>query len=149
MRFVTGRHMRHARFAHSFEVEDVVGMVRTLFKGRLVFHEGMDEIAPGVSLHHIGGHTPGLQSVRVHTQSGWVVLASDAAHYYEHMEQGRVFTSMFNLGDALEGYDTLRRLAESPRHIVPGHDPLVMARYPAVSKELEGIAVRLDVSPRD
>jgi len=24
-----------------------------------------------------------------------------------------------------------------------------MARYPAVSKELEGIAVRLDVSPRD
>jgi len=25
----------------------------------------------------------------------------------------------------------------------------VMARYPAVSKELEGIAVRLDVSPRD
>jgi hypothetical protein len=56
---------------------------------------------------------------------------------------------MFNLGDALEGYDTLRRLAESPRHIVPGHDPLVMARYPAVSKALEGIAVRLDVSPRD
>jgi len=149
MRFVTGRHMRHARFAHSFEVEDVVGMVRTLFKGRLVFHEGMDEIAAGVSLHHIGGNTTGLQSVRVHTQRGWVVLASDAAHYYEHMEKGRVFTSMFNLGDALEGYDTLRRLAESPRHIVPGHDPLVMARYPAVSKELEGIAVRLDVSPRD
>ena len=29
MRFVTGRHMRHSRFAHSFEVEDVVGMVRT------------------------------------------------------------------------------------------------------------------------
>jgi len=56
---------------------------------------------------------------------------------------------LFNLGDALEGYDTLRCLAESPRHIVPGHDPLVMARYPAVSKELEGIAVRLDVSPRD
>lgn len=147
MRFVTGRHMRHARFAHSFEVEDVVGMVRMLFKGRVLFHKGEEELAPGVSLHHIGGHTPGMQSVRVHTQRGWVVLASDAAHYYEHMETGRCFTSMFNLGDALEGYDTLRRLAESPRHIVPGHDPLVMARYPAVSKELEGIAVRLDVMP--
>jgi hypothetical protein len=47
----------------------------------------------------------------------------------------------------LEGYDTLRRLADSPKHIIPGHDPLVMARYPAVSKELEGIAVRLDVMP--
>ena len=85
--------------------------------------------------------------MRVHTKRGWVVLASDAAHYYEHMEKGRVFTSMFNLGDALEGYDTLRKLAASPKHIVPGHDPLVMKRYPAPSKELEGIAVRLDVMP--
>jgi glyoxylase-like metal-dependent hydrolase (beta-lactamase superfamily II) len=149
MRFVTGRHMRHARFAHSFEVEDVVGMVRMLFRNRVVFHQGAEELAPGVSLHHIGGHTPGLQSVRVHTQRGWVVLASDAAHYYEHMEAGRVFTSMYNIGDALEGYDKLRRLADSPRHIVPGHDPLVMARYPAVSKALDGVAVRLDVMPRE
>jgi glyoxylase-like metal-dependent hydrolase (beta-lactamase superfamily II) len=90
-----------------------------------------------------------MQSVRVHTKRGWVVLASDAAHYYEHMETGRCFTSMYNLGDALEGYDTLRRLAASPQHIIPGHDPLVMARYPAVSRELEGIAVRLDVMPRE
>jgi glyoxylase-like metal-dependent hydrolase (beta-lactamase superfamily II) len=149
MRFVTGRHMRHHRFAHSFEVEDVVGMVRMLFKGRVHFHNGMADLAPGISLHHIGGHTPGLQSVRVHTQRGWVVLASDAAHYYEHMEKGRVFTSMYNLGDALEGYDTLRGLAESPRHLIPGHDPLVMARYPAAGKGLEGIAVRLDVMPKE
>jgi glyoxylase-like metal-dependent hydrolase (beta-lactamase superfamily II) len=102
-----------------------------------------------VSLHHIGGHTPGLQSVRVHTRRGWVVLASDAAHYYEHMEAGRCFPTIFNLGDVLEGYDTLRRLADSPRHVVPGHDPLVMARYPAVSKALEGVAVRLDAMPRE
>jgi hypothetical protein len=31
---------------------------------------------------------------------------------------------------------------------VPGHDPLVMSRYPAASGDLEGIAVRLDVMPR-
>jgi len=149
MRFVTGRHMRHRQLAHSYEVEDVVGMVRQVFRGRVLFHDGTGEIAPGVSLHRIGGHTPGVQSVRVHTRRGWVVLASDATHYYEHMDNGRVFTTMYNLGDALEGYDTLRRLADSPQHIIPGHDPLVMARYPAVSKELEGIAVRLDVAPRE
>lgn len=148
MRFVTGRHMRHAQFRHSYEVDDVVGVVRAVFKGRVVFHDGAAEIAPGISLHHIGGHTPGVQSVRVHTKRGWVVLASDATHYYEHMEQGRCFTTMYNLGDTLEGYDTLRRLAGSPQHVIPGHDPLVMERYPAVSKELEGVAVRLDVMPR-
>jgi glyoxylase-like metal-dependent hydrolase (beta-lactamase superfamily II) len=149
MNFVTGRRMRHARFAHSIEVEDVVGMVRLLFKGRLAFHRGAEELAPGVSLHHIGGHTPGLQSVRVHTRRGWVVLASDASHYYEHFETGRCFPTVVDVGGVLEGYDVLHRLADSRRHIVPGHDPLVMARYPAVSKALEGIAVRLDVAPRE
>ena len=47
----------------------------------------------------------------------------------------------------VEGYDKLRALAESPQHIIPGHDPLVMQRYPAPSKALEGIVVRLDVTP--
>ncbi len=87
--------------------------------------------------------------MRVHTQRGWVVLASDATHYYEHFETGRCFPSIVDLGRVLEGYDILRNLADSPGHVVPGHDPLVMARYPAVSKELEGIAVRLDVMPKE
>ena len=76
------------------------------------------------------------------------MLASDASHYYEHFEKGRVFPTTFNIGGVLEGYGKLHRLAESPQHIVPGHDPLVMSRYPAASGDLEGIAVRLDVMPR-
>jgi hypothetical protein len=47
----------------------------------------------------------------------------------------------------LAGFDTLRRLATSLQHIIPGHDPLVLQRYPAVSPELAGIAVRLDADP--
>jgi hypothetical protein len=41
------------------------------------------------------------------------------------------------------GYERLRSLAASPGHVIPGHDPLVMQRYPA-AKGFEGIAVRLD-----
>jgi hypothetical protein len=41
----------------------------------------------------------------------------------------------------------LHRLAASPQHIVPGHDPLVMRRYPSPARELEGMAVRLDAEP--
>lgn len=147
MSFVTGRHMRNQFFRRSFEIEHVVGMVRMVFKDRVVFHKGDDDIAPGVSVHHIGGHTPGMQSVRVHTRRGWVVLASDASHYYEHMEQRRCFPAVFHVGQALDGYDKLLRLADSPQHIVPGHDPLVLKRYLPPSPELAGIAVRLDVAP--
>ena len=42
------------------------------------------------------------------------------------------------------GYDRLRALAASPAHVIPGHDPQVMQRYRAPSKDLEGIVVRLD-----
>lgn len=148
MTFATGRQMRHTGFRHSIEVEDVVGMVRLVFGDRVTFHRGDAQIAPGLSVHHIGGHTPGLQSVRVMTQRGWLVLASDATHYYEHFENDRCFPTVFNVGDTLEGYARLRALAASPKHIIPGHDPLVVQRYPAASQALEGIAVRLDVEPR-
>jgi glyoxylase-like metal-dependent hydrolase (beta-lactamase superfamily II) len=86
MSFATGRYMRHGRFNHGYEVDDVVGMVKLVFKDRVHFHNGSAELAPGVSVHHIGGHTAGLQCVRVATQRGQVVLASDTSHYYEHME---------------------------------------------------------------
>jgi len=148
MEFATGRHMCHDYLAHGFEVEQVVGMVRLVYGKRVVFHKGTHELAPGVSLHHLGGHTAGLQCVRVKTRRGWVVLASDSSHYYEHFQKDRVFTLAFNLGDMLRGYRTLHELAESPDHIIPGHDPLVLRYYPAVSPALEGIAVRLDVEPR-
>jgi hypothetical protein len=48
----------------------------------------------------------------------------------------------------LDAYDTLRAHAPTPQHIVPGHDPEVMQRYPPPWPELEGIAVRLDVAPK-
>ena len=145
--YVTGRHMRHEFLRRPFEADHVAGMVRMVFEDRVAFHDGDEEIAPGVSVHRIGGHTAGLQCVRVRTRRGWVVLASDASHYYEHMEAGRCFPTTFHLGEVLEGYAKLRCLAASARHIIPGHDPLVLKRYPAVFRELEGVAVRLDTDP--
>ena len=147
MRFSTGRFMTHGRFNHGYDVNDVEGMIRLVFSGRVVFHKGEEELAPGITLHHVGGHTAGIQCVRVHTQRGWVVLASDTTHYYEHFENARSFPTVFDVAATLEGYDTLRALAASPQHIIPGHDPLVMQRYPAASEALRGIAVRLDVAP--
>jgi glyoxylase-like metal-dependent hydrolase (beta-lactamase superfamily II) len=76
-----------------------------------------------------------------------VVLAADASHLYANMEEGRPFPIVYNVADMLEGHKRLRGLAESPRHIVPGHDPLVMQRYRAPGRGLEGVAVRLDAEP--
>ncbi|CAM3545253.1 Metallo-beta-lactamase domain-containing protein [Bordetella sputigena] len=147
MAFATGRHMCCGMLNRAYEPEHVCGMVRLVFGDRVVFHDGDEDIAPGISVHRIGGHTGGLQAVRVHTARGWVVLASDASHYYEHFEQDRVFPLVFSVGDVLQGYRRLKALAASPVHVVPGHDPLVMQRYPSAGPGLDGIAVRLDMAP--
>ncbi len=140
--------MRYRQFARSWEVEDIVGMVRLNFAGRLELHSGMVELAPGITLHETGGHTAGLQIVRVHTKRGWVVVASDASHYYENMQTDRPFTTAFHIGEMLDAYRTVERLAPTPGHIIPGHDPLVMKQYPAPSVSMQDIVVRLDVEPR-
>ena len=149
MQFATGRYMRYDKLAHSFEVEDVVGLVRLNFGKRVRFHTGDAEFAPGITLHAAYGHSAGLQFVRVHTKRGWVVVASDVTHFYENMESGRPFTTAFHIGGMLEGFDKLYAAAPTPQHIVPGHDPEVMRRYAAPRPDLEGIVVRLDEAPRE
>lgn len=144
MAYATGRAMCHAHLRLPFEADDVVAMVRKVFAGRVVFRDGDDEIAPGLTVHKIGGHSKGLQSVRVKTRRGYVVLASDAAHLYQHIDEGRVFPIVYNVGEVLDGYERLRRLASSREHIVPGHDPAVRERYPAARPGLDGWVVRLD-----
>ena len=144
MHYATGRHMGQPVFSGAYEVEEVVGMVRRAYAGRVRFHDGDAELAPGISLHLIGGHTMGLQVVRVATRRGWVVVASDASHFYANMEQARPFPIVYSVADMVEGYGRLRELADSPAHVIPGHDPLVLERYPAPSKALQGIVARLD-----
>lgn len=147
MSFVTGRAMTHAPLRHSFVLSEVVGMVTALYGDRVVFHDGDEDVFPGISVHHMPGHTRGMQSVRVHTKRGWVVLAADAAHYYESITDGTPFMTHENLFLMLESFRRLKTLAPDVAHIVPGHDPDVVNRYPAPSPDLKGIVVRLDEAP--
>jgi len=145
--YATGRYMANNFFSHAYEVDEVVEMVRNVYAGRVVFHDGTAQIAPGLSVHHIGGHTQGLQAVRVWTRVGWIVLASDAAHLYANMETGRPFPIVADVMKMFDGWQVMRGLADGPQHVVPGHDPQVMQRYRAPDPSLEGIVVRLDAEP--
>ncbi|MDP6565884.1 MAG: N-acyl homoserine lactonase family protein [Alphaproteobacteria bacterium] len=147
MRYATGNHMCQAPFGHAYSADHVCTMVRRVFDGRVSFHDGAGEVAPGISVHWIGGHTMGVQCVRVLTKRGWLVLASDASHFYENMEKVSPFPILYSAADMVQGYETMRGLAETERHIIPGHDPLVMQRYPAAKDGLADTVVRLDADP--
>lgn len=147
MAYATGRCMCHQQLRHPYELDDVLATVRRVYAGQVCFHDGADELYPGITLHHIGGHSRGLQAVRVKTARGHVVIASDVAHHYAHLQQRRVFPVVDSVADVLEGYDTVRRLASSFEHVVPGHDPLVATIYPALNAQTQGWIVRLDQAP--
>ena len=117
--------MKHKSISKIYEVEDVVVAVRNLFSGRLFLHKGMAEIAPGITIHSVGGHTPGSQVVRVATKRGYVVLASDAAHLWANIRLRSPLPILDDLAKALDAFNEIENLADSPDHIIPGHDPQV------------------------
>ncbi|MEZ5765414.1 MAG: N-acyl homoserine lactonase family protein [Xanthobacteraceae bacterium] len=147
MDFATGRCMCDEKMRVAFEADDVTALVRKVFAGRVAYHDGDEQLAPGISVHHIGGHSKGLQAVKVKTARGDVVLASDGVHLYEHLDQNKVFPITYSADDAVAGYAKLRKLAPSVNHIIPGHDPAVLQRYPAPTDALKGWVARLDAEP--
>lgn len=127
-----------------FTAGHVCEAIRRLYAGKVIFHDGDAEVADGVTVHRIGGHSRGLQCVRVKTQADWLVLASDAAHFYENIFARKPFPIVVDLQDMLDGFATLERLASSPGLIIPGHDPLVRAHFPqAMAEHIH----RLDLGP--
>lgn len=130
MAFATGPCMCHDTLKMPFTAAHVCEAVKRLYAGKLRFYDGDGQIAPGVTVHCIGGHSRGLQAVRVDTEAGALVLASDAAHFYENLWARKPFPIVVDLQDMLDGFERLEALASAPSLIVPGHDPLVGHHFP-------------------
>ena len=145
MQYATGPCMCHGTLRAPFTAPHICEAVTRLYSGKVIFHDGDAEIAEGVTVHCIGGHSRGLQCVRVRTEAGWMVLASDAAHYYENVFARKPFPIVVDLQNMLDGFDRLEALASHPRLIVPGHDPRVRQLYP---KGVAPHVFRLDHGPK-
>ena len=84
------------------------------------------EVLPGISAFHLGAHSPDSQGIAIDTEKGVVVLSGDVAYLYENLEHNRPIRS-----DDIEGAANALRILRSKGDIVlPGHDPLIMQRYP-------------------
>jgi glyoxylase-like metal-dependent hydrolase (beta-lactamase superfamily II) len=149
MDYVTGPWMQRPWFRRAYQSDEIARLVHLLHSDRLTLHGREETIADGVTVHWVGGHCAGQEVVRVRTARGWVVLASDALHYYEEYERGIPFSVAFNLSDMIAGHERIRELAESDAHIVPAHDPRIVRIYPAAGEEMKGRVLRADLSPND
>jgi glyoxylase-like metal-dependent hydrolase (beta-lactamase superfamily II) len=134
---------RNLQFWAHVDPEAVALILGAWREGRVTAIGEQQEIAPGLSAITVGGHSPGQQVLCVETAGGRVVLASDAVHLYEELELERPFSVMVNLREMCEGYELLKQLRAAGASIVPGHDPLVSARYPDLGGDAAGLAFQI------
>jgi hypothetical protein len=66
LHYAGGRFTRYQRLQHSFEIDDIVTIVRRNHAGRVIFRNGSAAQAPGITLHAALGGSAGLQFVCVH-----------------------------------------------------------------------------------
>jgi glyoxylase-like metal-dependent hydrolase (beta-lactamase superfamily II) len=103
---------------------------------RLHLIDGSEQLFPGVIVTRLGGHTPGQAMIEVSTDSGQLILASDAMHYYEEIELDRPYNLFNDLSDMYRAYDILRELNRRPdTTVVAGHDPCVRTMFQTVQPD--------------
>lgn len=143
MAFATGPGVCDHALRAPFDGEPVAQLVRRLYAGQVVFHEGDRPFGEGLLLALVPGHTAGLQAVVCQTARGPVVLASDALHLYANLMRANPFPIFIDEAGYRAAQARVLALAGgSLCHLIPGHDPLVLAAFPGAN----GIA-RVDLAP--
>ncbi|MFB2597784.1 N-acyl homoserine lactonase family protein [Herbiconiux sp. P17] len=129
--FWSSRHAQRVQFHHSVEDEELAELFAAVDAGRVTAFTDRIEIAPGIEMIEVGGHTPGQSVVRVPTAAGVVLLASDAIHYYEEFDRDMPFSSVAELVAMYEGFDRIREMLDAGEieHLVAGHDPATLDRF--------------------
>ena len=143
--FWSGPHARRVLFHHSVDDDSVAHLHQVQREGRLRLFRGAITPAPGIEVLEVGGHTPGQCVVRVQTDEGSVLLASDAVHYYEEYERDMLFSSVANLVQMYEGFDRIRAMIDAGEveHLVSGHDPDTLSRFAPVSGAYGALAATI------
>lgn len=117
-------------YVHLANPGDLAELQRRRSNGTLSLVDGDWELDDRISGHLTGGHTPGTQILRV-AATPPVVLAADASHFYANYEDDAPYGVVHELAGMYTAFDRIRELA-GDGIVVPGHDPAVRRRHPAV-----------------
>lgn len=133
LNFWQGPYAQRSAYAHLRHDDDLAQLQRLVEDGRVDVLDGDAQVAPGVTVHCVGGHTAGTQVIRAVTPDGVVVLASDASHFYANLEEDAPYGVVHDLAKMYAAFDKLYELAGADGVVVPGHDPRVIDRHEPVA----------------
>lgn len=117
------------------EDADIARLQELEDKGSITFFEGEIEVAPGIRVLEVGGHTPGQAMVLVETVEGKMLLASDAVHFQKELVEDKPFTAVTDLPGLYAGLGQVREMLQEGEivTVISGHDPCELERASYVS----------------
>jgi glyoxylase-like metal-dependent hydrolase (beta-lactamase superfamily II) len=124
--------------------ENLVPVEKASRQGRLRLISEPTEVFPGITVYQVGGHCPGETIALVEAGTGPLILASDAAHFYEQLENGWPFFAFTNIDEMRNALSFMSELAgQRGATIIPGHDGRTRQRFPAAPGAAGAIATVL------
>jgi glyoxylase-like metal-dependent hydrolase (beta-lactamase superfamily II) len=128
-----------------FAIEEHLRPVQTAEReGRLRLIDQQTEVRDGITVYPVGGHCPGELLTLVNSRTGPLILAADAAHFYEQIENEWPFFAFTDLQEMREALAFINGLSrETGATVIPGHDGRVRQRFSAVDGAAGDIATVL------
>ncbi len=127
-------------FLHGKSAVQLAAFNKLNFDERVKFLDGDSEIYPGITTILTAGHTPGHQAIKVETSRGPVLLCVDFADAYRNLTDRLPVGAYTNLVEWLAGCSRIERMRLPQECLIPGHDELVMERFPRVAENIVKIA---------
>ncbi|PLR75530.1 hypothetical protein CU633_20585 [Bacillus sp. V3-13] len=97
--------------------------------GRLTLIDDEYEVCPGISMHWVGGHSPGGMVVKFVTNEGPVIIVGDAFYLYDHIENNIPIGYCTDYREVLAGYEWLRKQNAT---LLPAHDYKIFEKHPSL-----------------
>ncbi len=114
---------------------DVLIIVQANLDGRVQFVDGDSiEIIPGIRVFTGSKHTWESQHLLVNTKTEKVLLAADDSWFYYNLDHELSIPLVIDANAYITQLKRMKTLVSNKDLIIPGHDPLVMSRFPKVAE---------------
>ncbi len=126
--FFSGSMIQHEVISRSCSnTPDIVTLQK---EGRVQLIDGEEAIGPGLALLWVGCHTPGSQVIIAETSKGKMVLCGDLHYLYGNIVENVPSLIQLDVPECLASFEKVKKVVSSPDLLIPGHDPLLMSKYP-------------------
>ncbi len=126
-----------------FNKRDVRKLVELNLSKKLTLIDGDEkEIFPNIKVYTGSRHTYDSQFILVNNGTNKIVLASDNAYIYYNLEHltSAPKNATFDINAYVKSMERMNSLASDTKFIIPGHDALLLTKFPKVAKDI----IRID-----